>query len=254
MTGIDLDRPIRYLAASMRFFKPGEHHVMRTCTDDVLVLVFDGVLRFSENGVPCEVHPGEYYIQRHGLFQNGERASDAPHYLYIHFLSDHWTEDGRSLPFRGTFEVSALRTDLESMDALAHSNASYIEKAGKFYNILGALCAKKPPRTVATELSDYIIRHCDAEITLDVLSCEFHFSKNHIINLFRNAYGMTPIAYLQTQRLQQAEYRMETTSDSLESIALASGFRHYSYFYKLFVRKNGISPEKWRQKKRLIAR
>lgn len=65
------------------------------------------------------------------------------------------------------------------------------------------------------------------------------------------AYGMTPIAYLQNQRLWQCEYLMEMTSDSLESIAAASGFNNYSYFYKLFVRKNGISPEKWREKRRL---
>lgn len=254
MRGIDLDRPIRYLGASLRFFKPGEHHVTRTCSDDVLLLVFDGVLRFSEDGVPCEVHAGEYYIQQHGLFQGGERASDAPRYLYVHFLSDHWTEGGKILPFRGTFDPSAFRFEMERMDALAHSDAPYIAKAGTFYNILSALGAKKQPKTAATELSDYITRHCDTEVTLDTLCREFHFSKNHIINLFEKNYGMTPIAYLQEQRLQRAEYLMETTSDSLETVALASGFHHYSYFYRLFVRKNGVSPEKWREQKRLRAR
>lgn len=253
MTGIDLDTPIRYLAASLRFFKQGEHHVTRTCDDDVLLLVYKGILRFSENGKQCEVHAGEYYIQRHGLRQGGELASDTPNYLYVHFLAERWAEDGKILPFRGTFDISALRGEMEEMNALAYSDAPYIAKAGNFYSILSALCEKSPPKTVATDLSDYIIRHCGEEITLDTLCRAFHFSKNHIINLFRKHYGVTPIAYLQEQRLRRAEYLIKTTSDSLESIALASGFHHYSYFYKLFVRKNGMSPEKWREKKRLNA-
>lgn len=254
MTGIDLNKPIRYLAASLRFFKPGEHHVTRTCKDDVLLLVYKGVLRFLENGVPCEVHAGEYYIQRHGLYQEGKFASDAPDYLYIHFFAEDPDEDGEILPIRGNFDYPTLRSDMEEMDALAHSNAPYIAKAGKFYQILTALRAKEPEKAMTTELSGYIEKNFCREITLETLCREFHFSKNHIINLFRKNYGMTPIAYLQEQRLQRAEYLMETTSDSLESIALASGFHHYSYFYRLFLRKNGISPEKWREKKRLNAR
>ena len=47
MQGIDLNKPIRYKTASLRFFKEGEHHISRRCPEDVLLLVYDGVLRFS---------------------------------------------------------------------------------------------------------------------------------------------------------------------------------------------------------------
>ena len=45
-------------------------------------MVFEGVLRFRENGIPVEVHPGEYYIQRHGLLQEGKCESDSPKYFF----------------------------------------------------------------------------------------------------------------------------------------------------------------------------
>ena len=51
MNGIDLNKPIAYKHASLRFFNKNEHHIDRFCEDDVLLLVFDGVLRFSEDGV-----------------------------------------------------------------------------------------------------------------------------------------------------------------------------------------------------------
>ena len=44
---------------------------------------------------------------------------------------------------------------------------------------------------------------------------------------------------------------MEMTSETLENVAAACGFRNYSHFYRLFVRKNRLSPEKWREAKRL---
>ena len=79
--GINLNHPIDYKCASFRYFDPGERHVTRICKEDVLLLVFEGVLRFSENGVPCEVNASQYYIQNHYTFQTGEYPSSSPRYL-----------------------------------------------------------------------------------------------------------------------------------------------------------------------------
>lgn len=251
MQGINLDKSIRYLSASLRFFKENEHHVSRCCQEDVLVLVYDGVLRFSENGEQKEISAGQYYIQRHGIYQGGEIASDSPKYLYIHFLTDEWTEVGKILPKSGVFEYSSLKNAIDEMNRLSHSDAPYIAKAGQFYSILTSLYTKKSVPAIADKISDFIIENCCKEITLTMLCHEFHFSKNHIINIFRKSYGITPMAYLQRQRLQKSEYLIEMTSDTIESISEACGFNNYSNFYKLFVHKNNISPEKWREKKRL---
>ena len=85
MLGIDLNCPITYFNASLRFFKKEERHITRLCSCDVLLLVFDGIMRFSEDGVPVEVRAGEYYIQRKNLYQTGDAVSDYPKYLYVHF-------------------------------------------------------------------------------------------------------------------------------------------------------------------------
>lgn len=64
MEGIDLNKPITYIHSSLRFFNEKEHHINRFCEENVLLLVYKGVLRFSENGIEHEVRPGEYYIQK----------------------------------------------------------------------------------------------------------------------------------------------------------------------------------------------
>ena len=60
MRGIDLNKPITYQYASMRYFSPGERHITRFCMHDVLLMVFDGILRFNEDNTEYEVHAGEY--------------------------------------------------------------------------------------------------------------------------------------------------------------------------------------------------
>jgi AraC-like DNA-binding protein len=48
-------------------------------------------------------------------------------------------------------------------------------------------------------------------------------------------------------------YLLQVTSSSIEEISGESGFNHYSHFYRLFVRRNGISPYEWRQRIRVEA-
>ena len=155
MQGIDLNKPIRYKTASLRFFKEGEHHISRRCPEDVLLLVYDGVLRFSEDGMPYEISAGQYYIQKRELKQTGELPSDVPKYLYVHFLADTWTEGGAVLPRSGTFDHAALKPLMEELHLLAHSDAPYIVQTAKFYDLLSELYKQKPQNSQAARMADF---------------------------------------------------------------------------------------------------
>ena len=187
MNGINLNQPILYKFSSLRFFGENEHHVDRFCQDDVLLLVYDEILRFYEDGVPYEIHPGQYHVQKHNTVQAGPKASDSPKYLYVHFLAE-WNTDGTGLPRSGTFEYTKLKKDIDALDALAHSDAPYILQAGKFYDLLSQLYQVKSAETTVQSIADYIERELNRKITLDMLCEEFHFSKNHIINTLKKEY------------------------------------------------------------------
>lgn len=250
MYGIDLNQEIQYLAASFRCFKEKEYHVTRLCKCDVLLLVYEGILRFSEDGVPRELRPGQYYIQKQGGYQEGKLPSDGAKYLYIHFLA-RWTDDACALPRSGSFDPTAMMPDMEAMHALDYDEAPYILRAGMFYKLLSQLCKPKVVSTAVSQMAEYIRSHMENGMTLDELCREFSFSKNHIINLFKKEMGMTPVAYLNDVRLRRAERLLTSTSQTLESIATTCGYANYSHFYRQFFRKNRISPEKYRQRKRL---
>ena len=250
MTGINLDKPITYIHSSMRFFNKNEHHVTRFCSDDVLLLVYSGILRFNQNGESYEIYPGEYFIQKAGTFQDGPIASDSPKYLYVHFKGE-WDENEHVLDYKGKFEYSELRIFMERLDNISHNSATLTEKSGVFYEILTLLKKGSHPKKQSDIITEYIKTHLADNITLSQLANEFHFSKNQIINIFKKDYGITPFQYINNLKINQAERLLESTSQTAENIAEKCGFDNYSHFYKTFYKKNKVSPTKWRNQRRV---
>lgn len=248
MKGIDLNKPITYIYSSLRFFSENEYHIDRLCNENVLLLVFEGCLRFSENEILYEIHSGEYFIQQAGGEQRGDKPSDSPKYLYVHFLGE-WSDSKSALPQRGYFSYSHMKELMDKMDRLSHGNFLETERISVFYDILNALFYTGRQQSEAFKIGEYISKRCTEKITLDEICAEFHFSKNHIIKIFKKEYGMTPIAFLNSQRLMKAEYLLEVTALSAEEISQKSGYINYSHFYRQFHKKHGYSPTVWRNER-----
>lgn len=245
MKGIDLDKPITYLHSSMRYFEAGEYHIDRVCGCDVLLLVFEGVLKFSEDGTMYEIGAGEYFIQHYGGIQRGVVPSDSPVYLYIHFMAA-WSDEGELLQKRGTFDVFSMSGFASECVGLSRGNSLMIEKTAFLYKILAELAKSVSPVSAAEKIASYISDNIVSGVTLCDLSKKFHFSRNHIIRLMKQKYGMSPIEWLNSERLKYAEHLLEATSMPVTEIAARTGFGDYPYFYRRFVKKNGTSPMEWR--------
>jgi AraC-like DNA-binding protein len=246
MFGIDVNQTIAYKHASFRYFNPNEHHITRFCEYNVLLLVFAGVLRFSEDGVPYELQPCEYFIQKHGTEHTGELPSDSPKYLYVHF-SGEWTENEHCLPFRGNFSYLKSKPLMEKMHFVSHRKESYVVQKAVFYSLLSELFESQKKKTVADEIAEYLIMHYNKDISLTALCSRFSYSKNYVISLFKEKYGITPFAYLLSVRLENAKNLLLTSSQSAESVAFDSGFSDYSHFYKAFKKATALSPSHWKK-------
>jgi len=250
MRGINLNKPIIYKYASLRFFEKNEYHINRVCNDDVLLLVYEGVLRFLENGKEYEVTAGHYHIQQHGSKQIGHLPSDSPKYLYVHFWGE-WADNADSLNYCGEFDYILFKNLLEKMDRISHENHTQTEQVAVFFDILSILYRNQLSIIKGNDMAKYMQDHFNEKITLEILSEKFNYSKNQIINIFKKDFSQTPIYYLNKIRIQKALYLLEVTSNTTESIAEDCGFQNYSHFYRLFVRENGVSPTEWRQNRRL---
>jgi AraC-like DNA-binding protein len=244
VVALDIETLPKYLFSSMRNFEKNECHVRRICSDDVLVLVFKGVLRFSENEKEVEVSEAEYYIQQKGKIQDGRFKSDIPEYYYVHFVGD-FSENGK-LPIRGTFDLVEMKSLVDYLERARLSGASQTEKTYAFYKILLALMHGESDTSQADKIAEYIRQKRCEKIKLDDISQEFGYCKNYIIKMFKKRFGQTPHEYITYCRLDMAKNLLSSSSLSVDEISNACGFTDYVNFYKSFSKNVGCSPREYR--------
>lgn len=92
-----------------------------------------------------------------------------------------------------------------------------------------------------------ILCYYTTELSVNILAEEAGFSTVHFINMFRKYYGYTPKQYILLLRLKKAQRLLETTSDSIQSIAHTCGFQDAFYFSRLFRQHYQMTPNSYQK-------
>ncbi|MEQ1840448.1 MAG: helix-turn-helix transcriptional regulator, partial [Verrucomicrobiales bacterium] len=69
----------------------------------------------------------------------------------------------------------------------------------------------------------------------------------HFNRLFRKVLRLSPMEYVLSLRVQEAQRLLSTTQSSLSEIAAATGFYDQSHFTKRFRRVTGMTPSEYRK-------
>ncbi|MEG2420999.1 MAG: AraC family transcriptional regulator [Oscillospiraceae bacterium] len=96
----------------------------------------------------------------------------------------------------------------------------------------------------------YIDAHFKESITLDLLSGLAHVNKYYLVHTFTKEYGISPISYLISRRIQESRYLLAETDHSLSQISHALGFSSPSYFSQSFRKLQQTSPMEYRRSQR----
>jgi transcriptional regulator GlxA family with amidase domain len=71
---------------------------------------------------------------------------------------------------------------------------------------------------------------------------------------FKAATGYAPVDYVQALRIEEAKQLLETTDKPTDSIAHAVGYEDPAFFRRLFKRRTGVTPAKYRNRFQAITR
>lgn len=112
---------------------------------------------------------------------------------------------------------------------------------------------RKPGRKPSKECAavrHYIDNHFKENINLDMLSELVHVNKYYMVHSFTKEYGISPINYLISRRIEESKYLLSDTDHSLSQISHMLGFSSPSYFSQSFRRLEGVSPMEFRRSSR----
>lgn len=99
---------------------------------------------------------------------------------------------------------------------------------------------------VAKEILQYIKEHY-REVTQQKLAEVFCMSVSAVSQIIKKHTGKNYSEHLLDIRIKKAQKLLQTTNDSIESIAEQVGYSDYFYFTKVFKKAAGISPSAFRK-------
>lgn len=88
----------------------------------------------------------------------------------------------------------------------------------------------------------YILNHLDQKLTVAELSRLAYMSESAFYRSFKNEMGISPVDFINGERLKLAQQLLRGGQLSIQEIALRCGFNSPSYFTRVFKRHFGVCP------------
>ena len=101
-------------------------------------------------------------------------------------------------------------------------------------------------RGLVKQAAAYIDEHYFEELTLSLLSEQFHVESSYFSRLFRQETGENVMLYIAKTRVARAQEYMREGVHSLTEIAFLTGYDDYTYFNRVFRKMTGMSPREYR--------
>ncbi len=110
---------------------------------------------------------------------------------------------------------------------------------------------KSPSALTAENIKQYIDENISKNITLEDLCTTFFLGKTQLIKIFSRKYNVTPIKYLQMQKITAAQAYLEARHVKTAKLAELLGFSDAVYFSKVFKKYTGMTLGQYKKKKDL---
>ncbi len=100
------------------------------------------------------------------------------------------------------------------------------------------------------DLPAWILSHLSDDLSIEVLAQRAAMSRRNFTRLFHEVFGKTPAQFVAEARIAEAQQRLLSPRNSIESIASSLGFRSADVFSVAFERCTGIRPRIYRALRR----
>ncbi|MFD8865172.1 helix-turn-helix domain-containing protein [Streptomyces sp. NPDC059590] len=104
-----------------------------------------------------------------------------------------------------------------------------------------------PDNHPLAELFPWVMERLDQPLTVEDLARRARMSSRNLGRHFKVVTGTTPLQWLLTQRIRHAQELLETTGDSVDAIAAATGMGTATTLRRHFNRTVGVPPDTYRR-------
>lgn len=252
-------KPINILGVGESFWS-GNIKIERKVSDlTAIELVLDGEGILENNGKIYELYKGDIFLLRkgtHHIYYN--KKGKELHKLYItlsgdltEIMIDHYLPE-RNYVYHNCDAESLYREMYESALKYGEDYNGFLEEnSPSIIRLLNVItkCRIDESSVLVDRIHEYIDSHIDKAFSLDMLSEKFGYSKNHIINVFKEEYGKTPYQYYTDRKIETVKFYLLNSNSSISEISEKMSFSDSQYFSAWFKSHCGISLSEFRKRK-----
>ncbi|MDF2814584.1 MAG: AraC family transcriptional regulator [Paenibacillus sp.] len=239
------------------------NYLIRFQTEGLCRALVDGEMVLIQPGDLLLYKPADTYdlVVDYEVQANGEKAIFSGDYYF--FCRGSWLDQwwGKSVkPQKVHIPISE---DILNLCRHAALEQHRVKGRGRFKEIsdyyLRILClsierimaeqafySMKGKSFLAVQMKNYIEEHALSSLKLEDVAQHVGLSVSRAVHLFKSIFGQSIMQYTLQIRLSIARERILFSKMSLEQIAEASGFNSYTYFYRMFRARYGMSPKAYR--------
>jgi transcriptional regulator GlxA family with amidase domain len=174
-----------------------------------------------------------------------------PDSIYVHD-GNVWTSAGVTAGMDLALGLVAQDRGRDIALRVARQLVMYVQRPGGQSQFSVQLEAQAAGRDPIRDVQAAIAEHPEADHSVERLAARAHMSPRHFARVFRTEVGATPAAYVERARIEAARRLLETTSLSLDDIALTAGFASADTFRRAFARRVGTNPREYRDRFRTL--
>jgi len=194
---------------------------------------------------------GKYLGEADNPFGEPKRYSDSE--LAEMLLSD-YPEEAVSKIFE-YYPVDCVNTTQKAnkkidilVEKLEHETEGKTEILRELISHIRSISCKFDEFPLIDAVKDIILKNVEEELSVKSIAQQLNVSEKYLMYRFKKATGTTVMNYRNEIRLSMAKRMLVNTDESVTEIALRCGFGSSSYFGEVFVKAEGVSPLKYRER------
>lgn len=146
----------------------------------------------------------------------------------------------------GISDAEELVSDMRVVPSeLINSYVKIMTVCAQYLTLSNAMPGERP--TVAEAAKRYIHENIDKKITIKDICDAIACSKTTLISAFKREFGTTVNAAITEAKISEAKKLLIAGTMTVNEVAHATGFYDQSYFSKVFLAAEGISPSDYRK-------